>query len=74
MEIYFSGTWGTITDSKWTSDDAQAVCRKMGLFRPGIEHVTHVLLNNNIVIVTYACCCTVVHSLLLHIRFALEGV
>ena len=36
VEIYFSGTWGTITDSQWTSDDAQAVCRKMGYFRPGI--------------------------------------
>ena len=36
VEIYFSGTWGTITDSQWTSDDAQTVCRKMGHFRPGI--------------------------------------
>ena len=32
---YFSGTWGTITDSDWTSDDAQAVCRTMGYFKPG---------------------------------------
>ena len=36
MEIYFSGTWGTITDSDWTSHDAQAVCRKLGYFKPGI--------------------------------------
>ena len=35
MEIYFSGTWGTITDSDWTSDDAQVVCRKLGHFKPG---------------------------------------
>ena len=35
VEIYFSGTWGTITDSDWTSNDAQVVCRKMGYFRPG---------------------------------------
>ena len=33
--MYFSGMWGTITDSDWTSNDAQAVCRKMGYFRPG---------------------------------------
>ena len=35
VEIYFSGTWGTITDSDWTSDDAQAVCRTLGYFKPG---------------------------------------
>ena len=37
MEIYFSGTWGTITDSDWTSDDAQVVCRKLGHFKPGLK-------------------------------------
>ena len=37
MEIYFSGTWGTITDSNWTSDDAQVVCRKLGHFKPGAK-------------------------------------
>ena len=36
VEIYLSRTWGTITDSDWTSDDAQAVCRKLGYFKPGI--------------------------------------
>ena len=29
VEIYFSGTWGTITDSDWTSDDAQVVCPEL---------------------------------------------
>jgi hypothetical protein len=37
VEIYFSGAWGTITDSNWTSDDAQVVCRKLGHFKPGAE-------------------------------------
>ena len=37
VEIYFSGTWGTITDSDWTSNDAQVVCRKLGHFKPGAE-------------------------------------
>ena len=35
VEIFFAGSWGTITDSDWTSEDAQAVCRTMGYFRPG---------------------------------------
>lgn len=35
VEIFLSGTWGTITDSNWTSDDAQAICRMVGYFRPG---------------------------------------
>ena len=38
VEIYFSGTWGTISDSDWTSDDAQVVCRKLGYFKPGEMH------------------------------------
>ena len=37
VEIYFSGTWGTITDSGWSSDDAQVACCKLGYFKPGIE-------------------------------------
>ena len=38
VEIYFSGAWGTITDSEWSSDDAQAACRKLGYFKPGISN------------------------------------
>ena len=35
VEIFFNRSWGTITDSDWTSEDKQAVCRTMGYFRPG---------------------------------------
>ena len=35
VEIYLSGTWGTISDSDWNSDDAAVVCRKLGYYRPG---------------------------------------
>ena len=35
VEIYHSGTWGTITDFDWTNDDAQVVCRQKGYFKPG---------------------------------------
>ena len=38
VEIFFAGSWGTITDSDWTSNDAQAVCRMMGYFRPGKDN------------------------------------
>ena len=37
VEIFISGTWGTITDSEWTNNDARVVCRKLGHFKPGIE-------------------------------------
>ena len=36
VEIYLSGTWGTITDSEWANNDAQVVCRQLGYFRPGL--------------------------------------
>ena len=35
VEIYLSGVWGTVTDSQWTSEDAQVVCRDKGYFEPG---------------------------------------
>ena len=46
VEIYFSGIWGTITDSDWTSDDAHVVCRKMGYFKPGEMVCILVALHN----------------------------
>ena len=42
VEIYFSGTWGTITDSEWSRDDAQVVCRKLGYFKPGSKLICSV--------------------------------
>ena len=35
LEIYLTEEWGTVTDSQWTSEDAQVVCREMGYFKPG---------------------------------------
>lgn len=29
VEIYWSGTWGTISDSFWTATDASVVCRQL---------------------------------------------
>ena len=35
VEIYFFGSWGTITDSNWTNEDAVVICHEMGHILPG---------------------------------------
>ena len=29
MEVYWSGAWGTVSDSTWTIPDAVVVCRQL---------------------------------------------
>ena len=29
VEMYWSGSWGTISDSSWTADDASVVCKQL---------------------------------------------
>ena len=52
VEIHFSGTWGTIADSDWNYDDAQAVCRKIGYFKPG--EISYYLLLEKIIVNKYS--------------------
>ena len=47
MEIFYSGSWGSITDPNWTSEDAAVACRMMGYFKPGTFSVyTYITILN----------------------------
>ena len=35
VEIFVSETWGTITDTNWTDNDAAVICHKLGHIIPG---------------------------------------
>ena len=37
MEIYWSGTWGSIRDSSWTTAEASVVCRQLQHSDKGIS-------------------------------------
>ena len=36
MDIYWTGTWGTISDTSWNNSDAEVVCRQLGHSTNGI--------------------------------------
>ena len=40
VEIYLSGSWGTIADSDWTEEDAAVTCHTLGHILPGLT-ATH---------------------------------
>ena len=39
MEIFLSGTWGTICDNSWDIRDARIVCKQLGFQDAGVAYL-----------------------------------
>ena len=59
VEIFWNGTWGTISDTDWGTSEAQVVCKQLGLPSNSKEYFVNKSLTTLFIFadaVPYSCC------------------
>ena len=62
MEIFFSGTWGTVFDDRTDINDAKVVCRQLGYNTHRKYIILNCMFTRTVIIISYWVQALIMHA------------